>query len=59
MLEKILTEKKIPFDKVKLQMIKEGFKEAENWNCLGDIPKSKVFDILGRLHKKEKEASKT
>lgn len=52
MLEKALGEKKITFDKVKAQMLKDGVKEAETWNSVTDIPKSKVFEILGRIQKK-------
>lgn len=52
MLEKALGEKKITFDKVKAQMLKDGVKDAETWVSLTDIPKSKVFEILGRIQKK-------
>jgi hypothetical protein len=55
MLEKTLSDKKITFDKVKAQMIKDGNQDAEKWESVTDIPKSKVFEILGRLQKKEKE----
>lgn len=54
-LEKALNEKKITFEQVKAQIIKDGYANAEKWVDINSIPRSKVFDILTRLQKKEKD----
>lgn len=51
LLEKIMKEKSINFETLKKKLIKEKFEKSEDFNCVKDIPKSKVFELIERLKK--------
>tara|TARA_Y100000588_G_C14187252_1_gene896389 strand:- start:350 stop:1060 length:711 start_codon:yes stop_codon:yes gene_type:complete len=51
MLQSVMTEKGVSFDKVKSKLIAEGFSEAESMQGLNDIPKLKAFELIERLKK--------
>lgn len=51
LLEKIMQEKSITFDILKKKLVKEKFDNAESFNSIKDVPKSKVFELIERLKK--------
>lgn len=44
--------KALTFEAVKNNCVKAGDESAQAWECVYDIPKSVVFDLLGRIKKK-------
>lgn len=54
LLEKVMKDKDISFDYLKEKLIKEKFDGAENLNCIKDIPKSKIFELIDRIKKIKK-----
>jgi len=51
LLEKIMQEKGITFDTLKKKLVKEKFENADNFNSVKDVPKSKVFELIERIKK--------
>ena len=51
LLEKVMEEKGITFETLKKKLVKEKFSDAESFNYVKDIPKSKVFELIERLKK--------
>jgi hypothetical protein len=51
-LEELLAERKISFDKLKAKMIKDNLGTPESYSCVKDIPVNLVLDIIGRLKSK-------
>lgn len=51
LLEKIMQEKGITFDILKKKLVKEKFDNAESFNSIKDVPKSKVFELIERIKK--------
>ena len=51
MLQLVMNEKGVSFDKIKEKLIKEKYDNAEALNSLNDIPKLKVFELIERLKK--------
>jgi hypothetical protein len=51
-LQRAMTKYNITFDQVKSTCLKNSHPTAEKWDCVYDIDKQTVFDILGRIHKK-------
>ena len=51
LLEKVMEEKGITFETLKKKLVKEKFPDAESFNYVKDIPKSKVFELIERLKK--------
>jgi hypothetical protein len=51
LLEKIMKQKNISFDNLKIKLIKENFENAEKINSLNDIPKAKIFELIERIKK--------
>jgi hypothetical protein len=51
-LEELLAERKISFDKLKAKMIKDSLGTPESYSCVKDIPVNLVLDIIGRLKSK-------
>ena len=51
LLEKVMKEKGISFDSLKERLVKEKFINAESFNSLQEIPKSKIFELIERIKK--------
>jgi len=51
LLEKIMKEKSISFEKLKDKLIKEKFDGAESLSSIKDISKNKIFELIERLRK--------
>jgi len=51
LLEKIMKQKSISFDNLKIKLTKENFENAEKINSLNDIPKAKIFELIERIKK--------
>ena len=51
LLVKLMKEKNIDFEKVKIKLEKENFPNAENFNSVDDIPNIKIFELLNRIQK--------
>ena len=51
LLEKIMESKNISFNNIKSKLVQEGFVGAEELESVGDITKSKIFELIGRLKK--------
>jgi hypothetical protein len=51
LLEKIMESKNISFDSIKSKLVQENFSGAEDIQTIDDIPKSKTFELIGRLKK--------
>jgi hypothetical protein len=51
LLEKIMKQKSISFDNLKIKLIKENFENAEKINSLNEIPKAKIFELIERIKK--------
>ena len=51
LLEKIMESKNISFSSIKSKLIQEDFTGAADMESLEDIPKSKTFELIGRLKK--------
>lgn len=49
LLEKVMQEKSISFDKLKKKLVKEGFDNAEALQSINDIPKVKIFELIDRI----------
>tara|TARA_Y100001973_G_C5209212_1_gene344183 strand:- start:20965 stop:21690 length:726 start_codon:yes stop_codon:yes gene_type:complete len=49
LLEKVMKEKGVSFDRVKEVLIKDGFDGAEDLQGLANIPKPKVFNLISRI----------
>ncbi len=54
-LTKTMKENLITFEKLKEILVKEGFEGAENFKCVGDIAKYKIFELISRIKKKTEE----
>lgn len=51
MLQSVMNEKGVSFDKIKQKLMKESFNGAEEFGSLNDIPKLKAFELIERLKK--------
>ena len=51
MLQSVMNEKGVNFEKIKQKLVTESFDGAENLESLGDIPKLKAFELIERLKK--------
>jgi hypothetical protein len=51
LLEKVMDTKGVSFDMVKSRLLEEGFKKAESYDSIKDIPKTKTFELIARLKK--------
>jgi hypothetical protein len=51
LLQSIMTSKGIHFDTVKNKLVEEGYEGANSLNSLEEIPKTKTFELIGRLKK--------
>ncbi len=51
MLQSVMNEKGITFDKIKQKLSSEDFEGAESLENLGDIPKLKAFELIERIKK--------
>jgi len=54
LLEKVMKEKNISFESLKERLIKEDFQNAQSFNSLQEIPKSKIFELIERIKKIKK-----
>jgi len=50
-LSKTMRDKGVSFEIVKTKLVEENFKDAETFENVSDIPKSKVFELIDRLKK--------
>ena len=46
-----MRDKGVTFDIVKTKLIEEKYEEADSFQDVSDIPKSKVFELIDRLKK--------
>jgi hypothetical protein len=53
MLLELMEEKKVTFENIKNKLVEEKYEEAENFASIDDIPRVKIFEIIGRLKKKK------
>jgi hypothetical protein len=53
-LEKLMTEKDIPFSAVKKKLIEEKVDGASEFNSIQDVPRLQVFELIERLQKYKK-----
>jgi len=51
LLQSIMTSKGIHFDTVKNKLVEEGYEGASSLSSLEEIPKTKTFELIGRLKK--------
>ncbi len=51
LLQNIMKEKGVPFDKVKERLVKEKFNGAEAFGSVKDIPNIKIFELIERMQK--------
>tara|TARA_Y100000310_G_scaffold341514_1_gene440896 strand:+ start:3708 stop:4418 length:711 start_codon:yes stop_codon:yes gene_type:complete len=51
MLQSVMNEKGVSFEKIKQKLVSEGFDSAEGLAGLHEIPKLKVFELIERLKK--------
>ncbi len=49
LLEKVMKEKGVSFDKVKEVLVKEGYEGAKDFEKVSNIPKPKVFNLISRI----------
>ena len=49
LLGKVMKEKNITFEKLKEVLIKESYKNSEDFNSIQDVPKPKVFNLIARI----------
>ena len=47
-----MNSKNVALASIKNKLFKEGLIEAKEYNSVRDIPKDKVFELVGRLKKK-------
>lgn len=50
-LQQLMDEKGLNFDHIKEKLIAENYPDAQDVNCLEDISKEKLFDLISRLKK--------
>ena len=53
-----MAKKKISFDQVKSQLVKEEFDGAKNFTSVSDIPKDKMFALIGRINNAKTKKAK-
>ncbi|MAF24950.1 hypothetical protein CL634_05180 [bacterium] len=58
-LQSVMNEKGVSFNKVKEKLLKEGYDKADSLSRLEDIPKLKVFELIDRLKKARVAGSKS
>tara|TARA_R110002020_G_scaffold368110_4_gene579969 strand:+ start:1134 stop:1859 length:726 start_codon:yes stop_codon:yes gene_type:complete len=51
LLKKVMEEKSISFENIKNKLVQEDFPKAEVFFAVEDIPKTKTFELIGRLKK--------
>jgi len=51
MLQTVMNEKGVSFEKVKAKLVTEGFEGAEDISALDQVPKLKAFELIERLKK--------
>jgi hypothetical protein len=51
MLESVMNEKGVSFEKIKTKLISEKYNGAEDMSSLNDVPKLKAFELIERLKK--------
>lgn len=49
LLEKVMQEKNISFEKLKKKLVKEGFEGSDVLQSINDIPKVKIFELIDRI----------
>lgn len=53
-LAKVMAEVGLTFDTIKSKLASENDSEANNWNDISDIPKKRIFEIIERIKRKNK-----
>jgi hypothetical protein len=51
LLKKVMEEKNVSFESIKGKLVQEEFPKADSINSVEEIPKSKTFELIGRLKK--------
>ena len=49
LLDKVMSEKGVSFERVREVLVKESHEGAEKYSSIKDIPKPKVFNLIGRI----------
>ena len=49
LLDKVMKEKSVSFEKLKKVLLKESYKGAEDFESIQDVPKPKVFNLIARI----------
>ena len=55
LLDKLMKEKGLNFDRIKKKCVLENVTGAENFNSIKDIPKATVSNLIGKLNKYKPE----
>ena len=53
-LNKVMVEVGLNFDIIKNKLLEENDQEANSWNSISDIPKKRIFEIIERIKRKNK-----
>ncbi len=48
-LEKVMREHKVTFEKIKEKLVKENYSNAGDFQSIQDIPKAKILDLIGKI----------
>ena len=51
LLKRVMSEKKINFDRLKKRLEGESYEKADSISCVEQIPKAKIFELIERLKK--------
>jgi hypothetical protein len=53
MLRRVMEQKNVTFSSIRDKLIDEGYKKADNMDKVEDLPKTKIFELLGRIKNKK------
>ena len=53
MLRRVMEQKNVTFSSIKDKLINEGYKKADRMDKVEDLPKTKIFELLGRIKNKK------
>lgn len=55
-LNKVMSEAGLTFDIIKNKLLEENDQEAGSWDSISDIPKKRIFEIIERIKRKNKNS---
>jgi hypothetical protein len=53
-LNKVMSEVGLSFETIKAKLVTENDQDAAEWNAISDIPKKRIFEIIERIKRKNK-----